>query len=544
MITQLHVCNFGLFTQALLEPHPCLTVITGATGSGKSLILEAISLFCTKDLRRAPTSRDKNRPSTLKLHKTLQGTPHIFERKSFSSTVYKQNNTRLTQAEVHAQTAPTMNVFQQFNNTWMSTPHNHLLYPTLCSQEALKNCAQTFHKWSEHKNRITRMRAWLHDPKQSKTQMQQNIQELENLATHAEEEEELLAQQKTFMEYGRVRQLLSTLTDCEELTKEISLKASKATAHLNHAQDLLPQESVDDLKQSLSLLEQGIQGLNRETVALLESHYTEEQLDDALSRCNNRMHNIRTLAHKHKVSPQDLPEKLLQLKDVFAQMDSLETAIENEENKLNQAHEELIKCSDILKDQVLKRGQSWREAMQNTLAQMDMVDTIIDIKITPSPKELYTTFGIYDLLVLIQTNSLHEPKPPHATLSGGEFTRFTLAHKSLTHKTQEPVTFLLDEVESGLSPSVCIHVGQLLQKLSQSHQVIVITHSPFIACFADKHYSIEKLKTGTHYTSHLTHINREPLRIKELIRMLSGTNETDTSARAIILELLTKHARS
>lgn len=544
MITQFNVCNFGLFHQAQFDPHPRFTVITGSTGAGKSLIFEAISLFCTKSQRRTPEPLHKDQPLTLTLHKKQKNSHHIFERKSFTNTVYKHNSARLTQTDVHALLAPTMSLFQQFNCTWTSTSHSHLLYQALCSTDARQQCAQVFNSWNKIKTRITQMNALLNDPEKSKTNMQNSIKELEDINTYAGEEEDLIKKQRSFMEYGRIRQLLTTLSACEELAQEIAIKSSRAATHLDHAQDLLQQESVDALTQALSFLEKGSQALSRETAEIAESHYTEERIDEELSRCNTRIHTLRTLAKKHQTTPQDLPKKLLELKEFYASMDSLEGAIEQEKRKLAQTQEELVRCSTTLKNQLIEKGGLWKSTMQNTLAQMDMVDTYIDIKITELSEDFYTAYGIYDPLVVIQTNNLHEPKPPHAILSGGELTRFTLAHQSLAPNTQEPITFLLDEIESGLSPSVCVRVGQLLRKLSQSHQVIVITHSPFIACFADKHYTVEKQKKGPHHTSHLTHVNNEASRIKELTRMLSGIDDTDASARTLILELLEKHTRA
>lgn len=540
MIRHIKVSNFGLFRSALLEPAQAFTVITGTTGSGKSILFDAISLLFEANNRRDPHPFAPEEPSTIELACTNKKNVYVFRRINLVSNIYYLNNTRSTKKHIRSFLKKHIALSHQMSTIWSTVTHTHLLLPILGEGLLIKKVDDAFVQWESQKQHIQQIEKILSTPTQSKEYLKASIEELENAQFNEHSEEKLLEEQRRLMEHGRLTSLQESLSPIYPLSTEMHTLMQKAISRLDAAKHLLPDTMVHSLENASQQMREAFSTLTNETQALEESTLQNADLDQALSTCNAQLNLLQYLSNKHAVEPQDLPKKLRELKEFLARIDCLDADLIKAYDQLSTLQDTLLSLSHNLSTQCLEKSTPWINAVQKVLKSVDMHDCHITIEAKNLPEEQWSPQGTKSLTLLIQTNNRSEALPPHQILSGGELARFSLAFQAASIEKAPYKILFFDEVEAGLSPAVCLQVGKVLKRLSQEHQIIAITHSPHIACFADKHFLVTKTKSNSTYTSHLKELRHEECRIQELIRMLSGDAPDNQHAKELILDLLKK----
>jgi DNA repair protein RecN (Recombination protein N) len=140
----------------------------------------------------------------------------------------------------------------------------------------------------------------------------------------------------------------------------------------------------------------------------------------------------------------------------------------------------------------------------------------------------FTASGVDDVRILLAANAGAEPRPLDKGASGGELSRVMLAIEVVLAGTSPVPTFVFDEVDAGVGGRAAVEVGQRLARLARDAQVLVVTHLPQVAAFADRHVAVRKSSDGSVTTSDLTVLDGED-RVRELSRMLAGLEDSDTA---------------
>jgi DNA repair protein RecN (Recombination protein N) len=169
------------------------------------------------------------------------------------------------------------------------------------------------------------------------------------------------------------------------------------------------------------------------------------------------------------------------------------------------------------------------------LSLLAMPDAVLQVAVTPS--ERYTAFGADDVEFLLAANVGSAARPLHKGASGGELSRVMLALEVALAGTSPVPTFVFDEVDAGVGGAAAVEVGRRLAQLARTAQVLVVTHLPQVAAYADRHVLVEKSDDGSVTSSGLTVLDDEA-RERELSRMLAGLTDSET-ALAHARELLT-----
>ena len=160
------------------------------------------------------------------------------------------------------------------------------------------------------------------------------------------------------------------------------------------------------------------------------------------------------------------------------------------------------------------------------LVLMAMPDARLEVAVTPS--ERYTASGADDVELLLAANVGSGPRPLHKGASGGELSRVMLALEVALAGTSPVPTFVFDEVDAGVGGAAAVEVGRRLAQLARTAQVLVVTHLPQVAAYADRHVLVEKSDDGTVTSSGLTVLD-DAARERELSRMLAGLSDSDTA---------------
>ncbi len=159
------------------------------------------------------------------------------------------------------------------------------------------------------------------------------------------------------------------------------------------------------------------------------------------------------------------------------------------------------------------------------LSLLAMPDAVLEVAVTPTG---FSASGADEVEFLLAANAGSAPRPLHKGASGGELSRVMLALEVALAGTSPVPTFVFDEVDAGVGGAAAVEVGRRLAQLARTAQVLVVTHLPQVAAYADRHVLVEKSDDGTVTSSGLTVLDDES-RERELSRMLAGLSDSDTA---------------
>jgi DNA repair protein RecN (Recombination protein N) len=230
----------------------------------------------------------------------------------------------------------------------------------------------------------------------------------------------------------------------------------------------------------------------------------------------------------------------------LADLDNSETRVAELREERGRLRTQLAGLATQLSEARLSAASDLAQAVTAELTELAMPHARIEITVgrTPDPDGLevdgetwrFTGSGIDQVEILLAANTGSEPRPLHKGASGGELSRVMLAIEVVLAGTNPVPTFVFDEVDAGVGGKAAVEIGRRLGALARSAQVLVVTHLPQVAAFADRHVVVAKASDGTVTTSGLEVLDDEG-RVRELSRMLAGLEESET-AMAHAQELL------
>lgn len=239
-----------------------------------------------------------------------------------------------------------------------------------------------------------------------------------------------------------------------------------------------------------------------------------------LVEINSRLDKIYRLLNKHqKQSEDDLLQFHQELKQQISGFDNLSHDIERLTTEIEDLAQKLTKEAQKLTKSRQKVIKPFVAEVHDTLSRMNMANAKLQINITPLTKLSNT--GLDDIQFLFSTNPGSPFLPVKDVASGGELSRLTLAVKSKVADAIPLPTLVYDEIDTGISGGTAMQMGQILDNLSDNHQVIVITHTPQVAVKADKHLYVSKATDGKRTTTQIVSL-KENERVTAIAKMLSG----------------------
>lgn len=261
---------------------------------------------------------------------------------------------------------------------------------------------------------------------------------------------------------------------------------------------------------------------------------------DKLTEITLRLDKIHQIARKHKIEAEEIQEHHLKLKT------KLESLINQHQSKA-----EIDAEIQLLEKQYMQLAQRLHHKRCQTaeLLSKEITDQIQDlamqgaqftVQCTYQPDQPFSPHGLDEVAFCISANAGHQPKPIHKVASGGELSRISLALELVTLKEQTAPALIFDEVDVGIGGKTGAIVGQYLHQLSQQQQVICITHLPQVAAFGDHHFVVSKMQQAeAGQTQTQIHSLSQKDRIDEIARMLGGI-DISAQARAQAKHLLKK----
>ena len=552
MLKRLHISNFALINEMEVSFPGNLTVITGETGAGKSIFLEALSLAlgkradlsalnlktkkCIIEAEFSATNLDLN---GFFLEHDLDFEPNLILRREINAD--GKSRSFLNDSPV------SLSVLKLLSEKLIDIHSQHqtlLLNQSNFQLELLDTFAESLKIFKEYKIEFSSFT-------KSKIELQ-SLQEQEKLAKKELDYFQFLYSEleETEIKAGLLSGLEEESSKLEnsEIIKSNLLAASNAISgnEINILIDLgktkQSLQSLSKYSKNYSLLSDRIQSLYielKELSADIEDAANEVVFDsDKLSQVNIKMDKLNRLLKKHQVNTEeDLLKIKSDIENKLNQFNSIENTIISKQKLIQISQNNCLKLSEELTKLRTKATHGIEQTIKKTLAELSMENAIFKIEL--SQKSDLGINGLDELKFLFTANKGAELNELHKVASGGELSRLMLSLKALLASKKQLPTIIFDEIDTGVSGDVADKIGEILLSMGNNMQVIAITHLPQMASKGNHHLFVYKKDDEDKTVSYIKQLNKAE-RINEIAKMLSKSNPT-VSAIKNATELLSSN---
>ena len=552
MLIRLQIRDFAIIEAIELEVYPGLTVLTGETGAGKSILVDALQLLAGgrggPEMIRHGAERAEI-TATFDLRKAPQALMHWLEGQSIEKGDELMVRRVLSadgrsRAYVNGQSVPVLLLREvgsilidihgqhEFQSLTRAAAQRELLDEYARLEPLVGQVGIAFRVWREMLERTLELESRARDREAKLELLKYQAGELQALRLEEGEVTRLTEERARLMNRGR-------LAEAAQVALATLYQAEDGNAHANVSralQSLRPGAALDPkLAPVVTLAEEAAVQI-REAARELERYGETLDLDTQRQQdVERRLAAIEELARKHRVTPLELPPRAAQLS---AELESLERA----EVDLAVLRKELATALDRYREQAQQLSAK-RTAAATTLAKditkrmqtLGMTGGRLEVDVAQSRTSEPAQHGIDDVELRVSPNPGHPPRALAKIASGGELSRLSLAVQ-VASSTQETRSMVFDEVDSGIGGAVAEIVGRELRALGERGQVLCVTHLPQVASQGHHHLRVTKLTDGKTTRTSLTTLAGDD-RIEELARMLGGVDVT-SKAREHAREML------
>lgn len=555
MISELFVKNLALIGELRLEWGKGLNILSGETGAGKSLLVESVNLIlggkstpeviregCEEASVEAVFSVDDKRFLEMLDEAGFEKTEDVIVRRIISKN--GRSRAFLNGAQV---TLPQLQEFgsylidltgQHSQQKLLQTKyHGEVLDAAILFEDKnfgalLKNYEMSLKKYHELHERIITLEKKILEKDQRLGFLTFQKNEIEKAKLHSDDEEEKLLDEKKRIKNG---DFLAGL--CQKV-EDLGSVAQK-----NLYQLIMQSEKAMDQDASLS---QGLETLRQADVQLSEAlnffeHYSKKLSFDPgrLEEVESRLFLIQEL--KRKYGP-EIADVRRFFDKITAELGDLEGGDEKRESlkkEITLVEKECLKKASEISSIRKKQARVFEKRVQKELAELSLPKVQFEIEVQfPEKPELAQAreTGLDEVCFLFSANPGNPLRPLSAVASGGEVSRVMLALKIVLNEAKT-ITYLFDEIDTGISGAVASSVGKKLAELAKAHQVLCVTHLPQIASFATDHFQISKTVVKNKTETSVVKLSTQKDREEEVARLLSGSNVTE-SARVHAREMM------
>ncbi|ABK99193.1 DNA repair protein RecN [Pelobacter propionicus] len=540
MLTDLSITNIAIIDSLHLSLKPGLTILTGETGAGKSIIIDAVGLImggrASADLIRSGSDEavveaifDISDMSELSQLLSDSGFPceaELLVKRSISRAGKNRifiNGAMATLTLLSDISRRLINIYGQHESQTLLRPENQLLLLDLFAGNtdlrgafaSLYAKLQTVRERLAHADEREREAARRLDLLSFQSQEIAGAELRDGEEEQLEEERQLLANAEKLggasaeafeLLYGGDGALLGQLRRISNAIREIA------------AIDQTLGETATSLENCYLQLE--------DAAMTLRGYASRVEADPlSLQRVEDRLDQINRLKRKYGPTIRDILEFQQQVDGELEQIRDQEHDREALQGQCDRLEKELRRCGAELSRQRAAAADALKQALENEARQLAMKNAVIEADLTLLDEPRPTGFERMELL--FSPNAGEPPRPLAKIASGGELSRLMLAFKQVLPEGDVP-TLVFDEVDSGIGGATSETVGRKLKRVARRQQVLCITHLPQVAVFADQHLHVAKRVDNGRTATAVTPLDKKA-RIEEISRMLGGAVITDTT---------------
>lgn len=557
MLESLSVRNVVLIDKLDIEFAGGLSILSGETGAGKSVLLDSLGLVLGQ---RADTALIRSGTDKLSVTAVFSALPPD----SPLAALAEENDIELEDSLVVKRTvaadgkskifindqpvslkllkefgAGLVEIHGQFDNQGLLNPANHLeildgygQYPA-----ELNEVRTAYEKYRQAGKERREAEIRLRNSREEEDNLRHWVDELIKLKPVVGEEDELNRRRSEIMNAEKLVESLNAAYSALNGTTDVVSAIRRAQSAVDKADTIVDgkyRDIADVLEQALINAEEAVRSIEDASSDLSYNRNEAENIEQ-------RLFALRDAARKHQVGIDELPRKLEEMQQRLS-------AVELGEDRLTSLLREEDRCrSDYLEKagrlSTLRR-QTAEELDKNIMRELPplkMEKARFITLVEKLPESGWSPTGIDNVCFTVSTNPNSPQGPLNKIASGGELARFMLALKVNLVKTAGSMTMVFDEVDAGIGGATAQAVGSRLAALAENVQVLLVTHSPQVAACGSHHFKVEK-KTQNNITTTYVSLLSEEEREEEVARMLAGEKITD-EARAAAKVLIKSNKR-
>jgi DNA repair protein RecN (Recombination protein N) len=548
MLTGLSIRDVVLIEALDLEFAGGLGVLTGETGAGKSILLDALGLALGA---RADSGLVRNGAERAQVTASFDAPDNVIGLLADNDIEIDKKEPLLIRRSVKADGgskafindqpcsaallrdvgAALVEIHGQHDDRGMLNPRGHRLLLDSFGRCDTALVAGHFTAWQEAKSRLDTAREALENAARDRQWLEHAVAELAKFGPQPGEEEQLAGERSDMQKGERIAEDLKAVLESFDGPKSGLALIRSAARKLDRLADAHP------------LLAEALTALDR---AVIEASEAEDKLNAAaraiefeparLDEIEERLFELRALARKHNVAP----DAIVSLQEnLTARLDSIQAGGEGLaklEAEVRAKHSAFVEAAEAMSAARTQAAAKLDAAVKMELAPLKLDAAQFQTAVERLSEDRWSSTGMDRVEFLISTN----PGAPFAPLakiaSGGELSRFILALKVALAEEGGAATIIFDEIDRGVGGAVAAAIGERLARLARHTQLLAVTHSPQVAAKGQAHYFIAKSSQGTVTRTGVTLLDAEARR-QEIARMLSGAEVTD-EARAQAERLL------
>ncbi|MBC2165989.1 DNA repair protein RecN [Listeria booriae] len=545
MLQELTIRNFAIIESLNLSFQEGMTVLTGETGAGKSIIIDALGLLVggrgsvdfirhgeeKLEIQGLFTINPQNKGCLEALESNgIDASDHmvVLERTLFQSgkNTCRINGKLATTGVLREIGSRLIDIHSQHEHQELMNDEFHL---QLLDRFAWKEIAPTLSQYESKYAEYKEMKAKWHNWTKNEQELAQRLDmlrfqqdEITNADLRLGEEEALMEQKHVLANFEKINENLQnayTALQGEERGLEF---VSEAMRYVGAASDILPEFKTlsESVASSFYLLEESAMQIRQELDKL-------EFQPDELDTIESRLNELNQLKRKYGKTVEAIIHYNEEIDQEILELSDRETHLGQLEKELESAKQDLQKLAEKLTTIRQKAAKQLEKQIKNELNQLYMEKAIFQVNFA-TPASEFTENGIDKVAFYMSTNPGEPLKPLSRIASGGELSRMMLALKTIFSRHQGITSIIFDEVDTGVSGRVAQAIAEKIYAVAVGSQVLCISHLPQVAAMADHHFYISKTTTANRTMTSVTALSGDE-KVEEISRMIAGIEVTDVT---------------
>ena len=542
MLLEISIKNFAIIEEISLNFEKGMTVLTGETGAGKSIIIDAMNMMlgsrATTDVIRhgAPKAEieglftvESNRHLTALFEEQgLEWTDELIIRREIlqnGRSVSRINGQMVNLSVLKAVGQHLVDIHGQHDQEELMRPQLHITmldeFGDVAFFQTKDAYRQTFENYKRLRKQVVELQRNQQENKARIEMLEFQIAEIEAAALEVDEDLRLEQERQRLLNHKMIADTLTnayTMLDAEEFSSLSNVRS--AMNDLESIEEYDP--SYKELSSQLSETFYALEDITKR----LEDVVDGLEFDgNRLMQVESRLDLIHSITRKYGGQVKDVLEYLAQITKEYSLLTGSDLSSEDLEKELKRLEKSLVTLAQDLSDQRHDLAQELENEIQQELADLYMDKARFQVRFS---KAKFNREGNEAVEFYISTNPGEDFKPLVKVASGGELSRLMLAIKSAFSRKEGKTSIVFDEVDTGVSGRVAQAIAAKIHKIGQNGQVLAISHLPQVIAAADYQFYIEKISDEHSTVSTVRLLNREE-RIEEIAKMLAGEDLTEAA---------------
>ena len=540
MLSRIHIKDLAIITALEVEFHQGLTALTGETGAGKSILIDALGLVLGDRADNGMIRSDSPRAEItavfrpdprshahqwLEQHSLDSGDECILRR-----VLMRDGPSR---AFINGSPVPVKSLLalgehlvdihgQHAHQSLLRRDQQRILLDEYGGNgERCTRVTQLYRQWSEATQRLTELEAASQERAERLELLRYQIDELSRLELTPEELEELDRDQRRLGAAGRLRQQCAELlTALYEEEDSVMTRMTRASRQLDEILTLEPR--LSDCQELMEAADIQLQ----EAISNLRQYAQEIELNpQRLELIEQRLADIHDLARKYRCRPEELPQRLDSLSAECETLENADLQLDKLAQETKRLKQEYLEQAASLSQRRQQAAERMQQEVSEGIQALGMPHGEMQVQIEHLDMDRASATGLDRIEFLVSANPGMAPQPLAKVASGGELSRISLALQVATIRWAQVPTLIFDEVDVGIGGAVAEIVGRVLRQLGEQRQVLCVTHLAQVAAQGQHHLRIVKDAPGATVVTSVHELDGET-RVHEIARMLGGMDIT------------------